>query len=199
MKQFSVVVLCLWITVANTSMMLKSDAHTAPQKPTAVLPKIVRRPPPTKPGKFVHPNPLKPGYVPANFKPLKIEVYRLPNGRVVPKPQYNIPAPKTAGVVRASWYGPYFHGRRAADGSIFDKWSMTVAHRTLPFGTKVKLVNPKTKKSVVAKVRDRGPYIHGRDIDCSEGVATKLGFKGSGVTKLQCQVLQIGDGKYRRQ
>ena len=58
---------------------------------------------------------------------------------------------------RASWYGPGFHGRRTASGETFNTNELTAAHRTLPFGTKVRVVNKKTGKSVVVRINDRGP------------------------------------------
>jgi rare lipoprotein A len=79
---------------------------------------------------------------------------------------------------RASWYGPGFHGRRTASGETFNTNDLTAAHRTLPFGTKVRVVNKKTGKSVVVRINDRGPYAHGRVIDLSKASAQAIGISG---------------------
>ena len=76
----------------------------------------------------------------------------------------------------ASWYGPGFHGRQMANGAIYDMRALTVAHRKLPFGTRVCIQNPENGKAVYATVTDRGPYIDGRVIDLSQKVAEVLGI-----------------------
>ncbi|KLK94183.1 lipoprotein [Microvirga vignae] len=81
---------------------------------------------------------------------------------------------------RASWYGPGFHGRRTASGETFNTNELTAAHRTLPFGTKVRVVNKRTGKSVVVRINDRGPYAHGRVIDLSRASAQAIGISGVG-------------------
>ncbi|WP_091133522.1 septal ring lytic transglycosylase RlpA family protein [Microvirga guangxiensis] len=81
---------------------------------------------------------------------------------------------------RASWYGPGFHGRKTASGERFNTNELTAAHRTLPFGTKVRVVNKKTGKSVVVRINDRGPYAHGRVIDLSRASAQAIGITGVG-------------------
>ncbi|WP_445502074.1 septal ring lytic transglycosylase RlpA family protein [Microvirga sp. G4-2] len=81
---------------------------------------------------------------------------------------------------RASWYGPGFHGRRTASGETFNTNELTAAHRTLPFGTKVRVVNQRTGKSVVVRINDRGPYAHGRVIDLSRASAQAIGISGVG-------------------
>lgn len=90
----------------------------------------------------------------------------------------------------ASWYGGCFHGRRAADGSRFNMNALTAAHKTLPFGTMVKVVNQRNHKSCFVKITDRGPYAHGRIIDLSRGAATAIGMLGSGVTKVSLEVVK---------
>jgi rare lipoprotein A len=81
---------------------------------------------------------------------------------------------------RASWYGPGFHGRRTASGETFNTNAMTAAHRTLPFGTRVRVVNKRTGKSVIVRINDRGPYAHGRVIDLSRASAQAIGISGVG-------------------
>jgi rare lipoprotein A len=75
----------------------------------------------------------------------------------------------------ASWYGPGFHGRIAANGKRYNCYGVSVAHKTLPLGSIVQLTNPRNGKSILAPVTDRGPYIKGRDFDLSVGAWKKLG------------------------
>jgi rare lipoprotein A len=89
----------------------------------------------------------------------------------------------------ASWYGPGFHGRKTASGERFDQNGMTAAHRTLPFGTKVKVTNRRTGKSVVVRINDRGPFHGKRVIDLSRGAAQAVGLLGLGVAPVSLQVL----------
>jgi rare lipoprotein A len=84
----------------------------------------------------------------------------------------------------ASWYGPGFHGRRTASGERYDMHALTAAHKTLPFGTIVKVVNQKTGKSVKVKINDRGPYHGGRIIDLSKAAAAQLGIVQAGTGKV---------------
>ncbi|HEX2510549.1 MAG TPA: septal ring lytic transglycosylase RlpA family protein [Microvirga sp.] len=85
---------------------------------------------------------------------------------------------------KASWYGPGFHGRRTASGEIFNTRDMTAAHRTLPFGTLVRVVNPRTGRSTVVRINDRGPYARGRIIDLSQASAEALGISGVAPVEL---------------
>ena len=82
----------------------------------------------------------------------------------------------------ASWYGPGFHGRQTANGERFNTNDLTAAHKTLPFGTKVKVTNEQTGKSVVVRINDRGPYAKDRVIDLSKASAQAIGI--SGVAKV---------------
>ncbi len=91
--------------------------------------------------------------------------------------------------VVASWYGKNYHGRPMANGAFFNMYADTIAHRDLPLGTHVELKNPKTGVSVRAVVTDRGPYIEGRDVDLSYGLARKLSLVDQGVGKLAMRVL----------
>lgn len=89
----------------------------------------------------------------------------------------------------ASWYGPGFHGKRAADGSIYNQYAYTIAHKTLPFGTIV--IVEYNGKRVPAVVTDRGPYIKGRDFDLSLGMAEKLGMVAVGVAAVRIFEVQV--------
>jgi len=88
----------------------------------------------------------------------------------------------------ASWYGGFFHGRTAADGSRFDKTDFTVASRTLPLGTLLLVQNPRNDKAVLVRVTDRGPYIHGRSLDLSQRTAQVLGIERAGVAPVRYYV-----------
>ena len=81
----------------------------------------------------------------------------------------------------ASWYGPGFHGRKTASGERFNAQAMTAAHRSLPFGTRLKVVNESNGRSVVVRVNDRGPFTHRRIIDLAKGPAQELGLTSAGT------------------
>ena len=89
----------------------------------------------------------------------------------------------------ASYYGPGFHGRRTANGEAFNMHAMTAAHRTLPFGTKVKVTNLANGKSAIVRVNDRGPYANGRIIDLSVAAAKQIGSTNSGTARVTLEVL----------
>ncbi|WP_170148898.1 septal ring lytic transglycosylase RlpA family protein [Microvirga aerophila] len=82
---------------------------------------------------------------------------------------------------QASWYGPGFHGRRTASGERFNSYDMTAAHRSLPFGTRLRVVNETNGRSVVVRVNDRGPFAHRRIIDLAKGPAQQLGLTSAGT------------------
>lgn len=84
----------------------------------------------------------------------------------------------------ASWYGGYFHGRTTANGEKYNMWSLTAAHKTLPFGTRVKVTNTRNGDSVVVRINDRGPFIAGRVIDLSKAAANEIGMGGLAPVKL---------------
>jgi rare lipoprotein A len=91
--------------------------------------------------------------------------------------------------VTASWYGADYHLKPTASGERFDMYKDTLAHKTLPLGTEVRLTNPKNGVRVVAKINDRGPFISGRDVDLSYGLARKLDLVTRGVGKLRMEIL----------
>lgn len=82
----------------------------------------------------------------------------------------------------ASWYS--LPGNRTASGDRMNPNAMTAAHKTLPFGSKVRVVDQRTGKSIMVTINDRGPFIKGRIIDLSKAAATKLGFRNAGHTKV---------------
>ena len=95
------------------------------------------------------------------------------------------------GNMKVSWYGPGFHGRKTANGEVYDQNSFTAAHKSLKFGTLLKITNLKNNKSVVIRINDRGPYIHGRDLDLSKAAASELGMVRKGVAKLKVEEIKI--------
>jgi rare lipoprotein A len=90
----------------------------------------------------------------------------------------------------ASFYGKEFHGRKTASGETYDMWNFTCAHRTLPFGTQLRVTNLKNKISVVVRVNDRGPFTKGRIIDLSFAAAKKLNMLKDGVVKVKVEKIQ---------
>lgn len=92
--------------------------------------------------------------------------------------------------MKASYYGDGFHGRRTANGERFNRHELTAAHRTLPFGALLRITYPRSGHSVIVRVNDRGPYVNGRDLDLSEGAATRLGIREVGVARVR--VRRIG-------
>lgn len=87
---------------------------------------------------------------------------------------------------KASWYR---HGRVTANGESYNPMGLTVAHRSLPFGTIVRFTNPDNGRSVIVRVNDRGPYIRGREFDLSLGSARALGFEHTGIMVLRVEIM----------
>ncbi len=88
-----------------------------------------------------------------------------------------------------SWYGAQFHDRPTASGELFDSGAMTMAHPTLPFGTRVRVTNLRNGRSVVLRVNDRGPFVGSRIADLSEAAATALGMLRRGIAKARIEVV----------
>ena len=124
-----------------------------------------------------------------NAQPLS-KVAGMPQPKL-PKPPQNI----ALGPVRfslsglASWYGPGFHGRRSANGEIYNQNALTAAHKSLPFGTRVRVTNKHSGRSVVVRINDRGPYIGGRVIDLSAAAARTIGVIRTGTAPVIVEVL----------
>ena len=89
----------------------------------------------------------------------------------------------------ASWYGPGFHGRRTASGKRFDMAALTAAHRSLPFGSRVRVTNLTNGRSVIVRINDRGPYVKPRIIDLSRAAARELDFLEDGITRVRIDLL----------
>ncbi len=104
------------------------------------------------------------------------------------------PAPAATGFVQegiASWYGPQFQGKRTASGEIFDMHKLTAAHRTLPLGTRVRVINLENGRSVIVRINDRGPFVKQRIIDLSYAAAKRLGFVHKGTAHVRLEVLEM--------
>lgn len=102
--------------------------------------------------------------------------------------QWYQPIPDAAGFRQrgtASWYGRKFHGRKTSSGEIYDMYGVSAAHKTLPFGTVVRVHNLQNGRKLDVRINDRGPFVKGRVIDLSYGAATQLGVVGPGTAPVE--------------
>jgi len=90
----------------------------------------------------------------------------------------------------ASWYGPGFDGNLTANGEVYDMDGISAAHKTLPFGTVVRVVELDTGRSIVVRINDRGPFVEGRIIDLSKGAAEELGIIDKGITRVGLRIVR---------
>jgi rare lipoprotein A len=97
-------------------------------------------------------------------------------------------APVADGI--ASYYGKGHHGKKTANGEIFDMYKLTAAHRSLPFGSRVKVTNLSNNRSVVVRINDRGPFIAGRIIDLSQAAAEQLEMIRPGIVPVKVEVVE---------
>lgn len=112
---------------------------------------------------------------------------------VLPQPIAPAPsAPRVVGVSKgeASWYGPGFFGNRTASGEVLRPGTLTAAHRSLPFGTRVRVTNLWNGRQAVVRINDRGPFHGARVIDLAHGAADELGLTTSGVARVKLEVLR---------
>lgn len=108
------------------------------------------------------------------------------------------PRYQTTGLLQqgqASWYGKDFHGGKTANGETYDMNSMTAAHRTLPFGTMVKVTNLQNGAETVVRVNNRGPFHGNRIIDLSKGAAAQLGMVNRGVAQVKLEIVKLATGR----
>jgi len=89
----------------------------------------------------------------------------------------------------ASYYGKEHHGKKTANGEIFDMNKLTAAHRSLPFGSQVKVTNLSNNRSVTVRINDRGPYVSGRIIDLSQAAAERLEMIQAGIVRVKVEIL----------
>ncbi|MFZ1979472.1 MAG: septal ring lytic transglycosylase RlpA family protein [Bacteroidota bacterium] len=95
----------------------------------------------------------------------------------------------------ASYYAEDFNGKQTSDGEVYDMNSLTAAHRTFPFGTKVRVVNLDNNRSVIVRINDRGPFHEGRILDLSYGAAKEIDLIHLGTAHVRLEVLEWGNGK----
>jgi rare lipoprotein A len=115
----------------------------------------------------------------------------------------NSPSPTTSSTSKAlltlegiaSYYADAFHGKQAANGEMFNMNDLVAAHRTLPFGTRLRVTNTANGKSVVVRIIDRGPYVEGRILDLSLGAAKVIDMVASGTARVRIEVVEWGTGE----
>ena len=129
---------------------------------------------------------------------LSIFIYLSSCGSVSSYKGYRGYPPFKSKYVIASWYGPKFHGKLTASGKRFNMYAFTCAHRTLPFGTKLRVTNPVNNKSVIVTVTDRGPFVPGREIDLSYAAAKKIGIINSGTARVKIEYIGMDEGYARK-
>jgi len=114
-----------------------------------------------------------------------------------PSPSVPAPAPSAAPIERGrvSLYGDEFAGKTTASGDVFDPNALTMAHRSLPFGTRVRVTNTENQRSVEVTVTDRGPFVAGRIADLSLAAARQIGMVAHGVVEATLEVLRLGSGR----
>jgi len=98
----------------------------------------------------------------------------------------------------ASWYGPNFHGKKTANGEIFNTNDFTAAHRTYPFNSIVKVISLENNNSTIVRINDRGPFANDRIIDLSLAAANELDMIKTGVMKVKVVLIESGDNKYHK-
>lgn len=98
---------------------------------------------------------------------------------------------------KASFYADKFEGKPTSSGQKYRAGKLTAAHKTLPFGTKVRVTNVENGKTVIVEVNDRGPWVEGRVIDVSKSAAQELGFINQGIVDVELEVIDAGDGKVK--
>ena len=108
-----------------------------------------------------------------------------PIAKPTPSPRWRTIPPSFQVTGAASWYGIPFHGRRTANGEVFDMNGISAAHKTLPFGTRVRVTNLDNGSSLVLRINDRGPFIEGRVLDVSRRAAQLLGFQQAGLANVR--------------
>lgn len=166
--------LCIFLTACDTVPILPDlpdvveEKDSGPDKPVSVT--HIGEPVPT----------VEPRTRAGNSSPYKVlgKTYH-----VLQKPE----GYKARGV--ASWYGRKFHGRRTANGEIYDMYAMTAAHTTLPIPSYVRVTNLVNKRSIIVRINDRGPFHGNRIIDLSYTAAKKLGFENVGTAKVEVEYI----------
>jgi rare lipoprotein A len=136
------------------------------------------------------PPPPAPSAAPASL-PGEVDTAGVPLPPRKPQTTPDTAAPLIVETGIASWYGHPYHGRRAANGEIYDMEQMTAAHRTLPFETMVRVVNLTNEQTVEVRITDRGPFIDGRIIDLSHAAARAINMIGPGTAPVRMEVIAM--------
>ena len=181
--RLSALILMAALSSASQGCGIISDAPSRPTPARAVLPPEPRTGNPSvdQPQTHIFPREIPP----ISTIPSSPETDEAP-------PLAKIPAPSQPSQVEtglASWYGRRFHGKLTASGEIFNQEKFTAAHRTFPWGSRVKVTNLANGKSVEVRINDRGPFGQGRIIDVSRAAARVLGMVGSGITTVRIEWL----------
>ena len=122
---------------------------------------------------------------------IKKDTLSIENEKMVDEIMERTASKISTGVV--SWYGDKFHGRKTASGERYDKHELTAAHKSLPFGTKVKVTNIRNGKSVVVEINDRGPYAKSRVLDLSQAAFSEIGHTNTGVMQVEYEIIKSED------
>lgn len=127
-------------------------------------------------------------------EPLEPEIDPLVPGDAVDLSTFDPPVERSEvlrnlGTGVASFYGRRFHGRLTANGERFDMGAMTAAHKTLPFGSLVRVTNPRNGRAVTVRINDRGPFVRGRTIDLSRAAAQRIGMIGQGHARVELELI----------
>jgi rare lipoprotein A len=122
---------------------------------------------------------------------LRLSLLAILIGASLPASALSTPGDVQSGI--ASYYAAKLHGRRTASGERFDANALTAAHKRLPFGSRVRVTDTRTGKSVIVEINDRGPYVKGRIIDLSPRAAKALGISKRGVARVDVEVLSVPD------
>lgn len=146
-------------------------ALALPASITSCSPDVVKSP---RQGVYVPPIEKTPPPPRASYEPVKI-----PGEGAAPLERY----------LTASWYGTQFHGKQTSSGEVYNMYSYTAAHKTLPFGTKLRVTNTENGRSTQVLVNDRGPFVEGRDLDLSFQSAREIGMIEKGVAKVEIDYL----------
>ena len=137
---------------------------------------------------------MKPGLVFLLLLPLLLLNFCATRKEIRIKPTQ--PTPTENGLIQygiASWYGSDFHGKRTADGEIYDMYKLTAAHKQLPFHTLVEVTNLDNQKKVIVRINDRGPFIKGRIIDLSKKAGQRIGIENTGTAQVRLRIIKPTD------
>ena len=172
---------------------LKTIRRIARHGPTAAVLMVLAAPAGTLAGEGATHAPAAPFETAFAPLPAPITAVPTPPGAVdldtfVP-PVEEEPSATPLGSGHASYYGRRFHGRSTASGERFDMHALTAAHRTLPFGSLVRVTNPHNGRSVTVRINDRGPFVRGRTIDLSRAAATQIGIVARGHGQVELELL----------